>query len=94
MRKCKFYSLILVGTSKKPVAKEWNGYTDGRYNYYKNGLWFVIEPTTGLSMAYGDTRQEAAEKITPALIEQANKAVTGDLIDRFNKAVHKLQEEV
>ena len=35
MKKHTFYSLVM-GNNFRPVAKKWDGFTDGKYNYYKN----------------------------------------------------------
>ena len=60
MKKCVFYSL--VQSSNKLIAQQWQGWTDGKYNYYKNGgMWFCIEPNCGLSIAAGETRAMAKE---------------------------------
>ena len=61
MKKSVFYSVMnLYGAVH---AKEHNGYTDGEYNYYRAGkkLWWCIEPNTGLSIAGGETRDQAQQ---------------------------------
>lgn len=53
MKKTTFYSLCggsAYGGGIKRVPH--NGYTDGTYNYYKNGSrWYAIVPENGISAA-------------------------------------------
>ena len=62
MKKTVFYSM--VHENGKSIAKRQNGYTDGKYNYYKNqwGTWFVIHPENGLSVCADSTRKAAAAR--------------------------------
>lgn len=93
MKKCKFYSLIM-GEEHQPIAKEWNGYTDTYFNYYKNevGQWFAIEPSIGLSVAQANTRKEAQHKATmPPMFKKIKDAITQDMITHFNNLVMEAQ---
>ena len=55
MKKTVFYSMVLK--NGQIGAKQWQGWTDGEYNYYKyRGDWFCIEPNTGHSVGQGETR--------------------------------------
>ena len=61
MTKLNFYSLMRVGGKAQAILH--NGYTDGDFNYYKNGSsWSAIHPLYGLSVASGATRKDAAEE--------------------------------
>lgn len=97
MKKHTFYSLVM-GEHGKPVAKEWNGFTDGIYNYYKNeyNKWFAIEPTTGLSVVYGrNTRKECANIAhVPGMLEKVKERITTDLQTRFNSLVTEEMQHV
>jgi hypothetical protein len=89
MKKHVFYSLIMQ--NNKIIAKQWFGYTCGRFNYYKNewGKWEAIEPTTGLSVTYSrNTRKECEQAAnTPEMLEKVKNAVTEELQERFNKII-------
>lgn len=87
MKHCKFYSLVM---EKRPVAKLQDGYTDGLFNYYcskyntKRGIWYAIEPSTGLSVATATTRRDVARKATaPAMLKACNEKITQQMIQRF-----------
>ena len=74
MKKCKFYSLV-NGTNNKPIAKRWEGYTDGIFNYYKNeyNTWYCIEPSTGLSIGNDRIRKNLYERVnTPKMFKMVN----------------------
>ena len=95
MKKHTFYSLF-HGNNEKPIAKKWDGYTDGTYNYYKNefGKWYAIEPTTGMSVInYRNTRKECSDAANvPELLEKVKKAITPELQMRFNNLVADLEK--
>lgn len=85
MKKCNFYSLVM-GEQGQPVAKEWSGYTDIYFNYYKNefGQWFAIEPSTGLSVTQANTRKEAQKRATaPEMLRKINDKINQEMIQRF-----------
>ena len=96
MKKHTFYSLIL-GTNHKPVAKKWDGFTDGKYNYYKNeyNKWYAIEPTTGLSVINSrNTRKECeAAANTPEMLQKVKDKITNDMQMRFDMLVTEAQAE-
>ena len=92
MNKCSFYSLMYK--NGKTAAVLHHGYSDGTFYYYnsgkKNPYWEVIHPLFGLSVTYGYTRKEAAEKAhAPALLnriaEESEKRGKA-LAEQFNKA--------
>ena len=57
MKKCSFYT-----RKTGDIVERVNGWTDGVYNYYKNGdMWFCIVPEIGISCAHANSRKEAAE---------------------------------
>ena len=72
MKKHQFYSMAIKGGV--PVAEPRKGYTDGEYNYYNAGYkhWHCIEPTTGLSVVTG-TSKEHAQQRAAGLKDQVEK---------------------
>ena len=90
MKKHTFYSLVL-GTNHKPIAKKWNGFTDGKYNYYKNeyNKWYAIEPTTGLSVINSRNTRKDCEQLanTPEMLEKVKDKITEEMQMRFDKCV-------
>lgn len=95
MKKHSFYSLMRVNGKTTAVLQE--GYSDGTYYYYKNGgQWSAIHPLIGLSVTYGYTRKECAEKahapeLFKKVIEISNERgeqLTAD----FEKAIQALKE--
>ena len=62
MKRISFYSLHRPdGLPLQAVMHD--GYTDGKFNYYRNaaGVWFAISPETGLSLTSGRTRRYVVE---------------------------------
>ena len=96
MKKHTFYSLV-YGGKNGPIIKKWDGYTDGRYNYYKNeySKWYAIEPTTGLSVInYRNTRKECEIAANaPGIIEKVKNAIKTDMQLRFNNLVAEAMAE-
>lgn len=87
MKKCTFYSLIF---ERKPVAKLHEGYTDGIFNYYRTkpnaGVWWAIEPSTGLGVATGTSRKQAATRATaPEKLKACGEKITPQMIQRFTE---------
>lgn len=74
MYKSTFYTMTTKGIKKQ------NGYSDGKWNYYK-GLdknddcekWFAIDPLTGLSVCSGTSRDNAKDN-----------AYTQEIIHKFS----------
>lgn len=59
MKKCIFYTRKTGG-----IVERVNGWTDGTYNYYKNGdLWYCIVPEVGLSVAMGRSREDVVSQV-------------------------------
>lgn len=92
MKKAVFYSLVYEGGY--PTAKQWKGWTDGEYNYYKyKGQWFCIEPYTGLSVGSGETRTIArtfADINKEKIAELRNKPEWGEMVSKLDAAVQAL----
>jgi hypothetical protein len=92
MKKYTFYSLIYNGKNGA-MAKKWDGFTDGNYNYYKNEFskWYAIEPTTGLSVINSRNTRKDCEVAanTPEMLENVQKRITKAMQDRFNKLVQE-----
>lgn len=94
MKKYSFYSLMRVNGKTTAVLQE--GYSDGTYYYYKNGgQWSAIHPLIGLSVTYGYTRKECAEKAhAPGLQKVIQERVTQhgeQLTKNFENAIKELK---
>lgn len=91
MKKVQFFTLVRRDGADKVECV--NGYTDGRFNYYKCafGGWFAIEPSCGLSMSQAHTRKEAAAKAYEAAAQIAGYTYTEKVFQqaraRFDKAL-------
>ena len=58
MKKCSFY------TCKTKGIERVNGWTDGTYNYYKDGsIWFCIVPEVGLAAARGSSKKDVVAQV-------------------------------
>ena len=59
MKKCSFYTRKAGG-----IVERVNGWTDGVYNYYKNGdLWFCIVPDIGIAAVTGSSRKDVVAQV-------------------------------
>ena len=96
MKKHSFYSLMRKDGKNKAVLH--NGFSDGTFYYYKdNYTWYAIHPLCGLSVCYGYTRKECADKAhAPALFAK----ITEDFVKRgetltaqFENAIRELKAE-
>ena len=59
MKKCSFYTRKTKAGIKGGIVERVNGWTDGVYNYYKNGdLWFCIVPDIGIAAVTGYSRKD------------------------------------
>ena len=59
MKKYSFYTRKAGG-----IVERVNGWTDGTYNYYKNGdVWFCIVPEVGLSAAMGSSKKDVVAQV-------------------------------
>lgn len=59
MKKCSFYTRKNKTGRTGGIVERVNGWTDGTYNYYKNGnKWFCIVPEVGLAAAMGYSRKD------------------------------------
>ena len=99
MKKHSFYSLMRKDGKKRAVLH--NGFSDGTFYYYSTGerykTWYAIHPLCGLSVCYGFTRKECANKAhAPALFAK----ITEDFVKRgetltaqFEMAIRELKVE-
>lgn len=89
MKKHEFYSL--VRKNNQVTARQWQGWTDGEYNYYRiNGMWCCIVPDCGLSVSYGETRAIAranADLLKEQIERKRNSPEWPGMVERFTKAV-------
>lgn len=88
MKKHQFFSM--VRDNGKKTVKMQNGYTDGEFNYYSTGRgsWHCIDPKTGLSIAYGSTRekaQQAAKSVADRFEEAKSTATYEKAVEQFAK---------
>lgn len=59
MKKCSFYTRKTGG-----IVERVNGWTDGVYNYYKNGdMWFCIVPDIGIAAVTGSSRKDVVSQV-------------------------------
>ena len=59
MKKCSFYTRKTGG-----IVERVNGWTDGRYNYYRNGdMWFCIIPEVGIAAVTGSSRKDVVSQV-------------------------------
>ena len=59
MKKCSFYTRKAGG-----IVERVNGWTDGKYNYYKNGdMWFCIVPDIGIAAVTGSSRKDVVTQV-------------------------------
>lgn len=99
MTKTSFYSIMLKDKRKQAVLH--HGYSDGTYYYFKadSSTWYAIHPLIGLSVAWGYTRKEAAEKAHSECIKSGLKTVYANtagyekLGANFDKLVKEAQND-
>lgn len=73
MEKCSFYTRKNKTGRTGGIVERVNGWTDGTYNYYKNGdLWFCIIPEVGLAAATGYSRKDVVDQ-----------AYNSDIVDKI-----------
>lgn len=97
MKKITFYSLHNDKENNGEIeARLHNGYTDGKFNYYKIGknTWFAIDPRTGIAICQNKTRRLAMEQtnsdtITEQLEEYRESENYPKLIEQFEVAVYE-----
>lgn len=90
-----FYSMHCSAKTKEKVVILHKGYTDGTYNYYgKNGIWYVIEPDTGLSVVKGFSAKEI-KKIAhdPECIKKLRDFRNTSVYDQFAREFKSLVEK-
>lgn len=90
MKKTTFYSVMMQKGG--PAAVLHNGYTDGTYQYYKNGVqWCAILPGVGLAVCFEYTRKACAENAhgagTAERIAAAMERSGDEMRARFNRLV-------
>ena len=64
MEKCSFYTRKNKTGRTGGIVERVNGWTDGVYNYYKNGnQWFAVVPEVGLSAAMGSSKKDVVAQV-------------------------------
>lgn len=97
MKKLDFYTRLKK--EGKEVAVLVSGYTDGKFNYYKNGSWFAILPTLGLTFCQPkSTRKELVNSIyNTEIIDKINNFINTrlepDAVEYFEKLIEKSEEK-
>ena len=63
MKKCSFYTCKTKAGINGGIVERVNGWTDGVYNYYKNGdMWFCIIPEVGIAAVTGYSRKDVVSQ--------------------------------
>lgn len=58
MKKCSFYTRKTGG-----IVERVDGWTDGTYNYYKDGdMWYCIVPEVGIAATTGYSRKDVVSQ--------------------------------
>lgn len=64
MKKCSFYTRKNKTGRTGGIVERVNGWTDGTYNYYKDGsIWFCIVPDIGIAAATGYSRKDVVNQV-------------------------------
>ena len=90
MKKCSFYT-------RKTKGIEWvNGWTDGKFNYYKNGdMWFCIVPDIGIAAVTGSSRKDVVTQVydhdTAAKIASIMDRDGEKLKEKFNSLIQETE---
>ena len=87
MKKCSFYTRKTGG-----IVERVNGWTDGTYNYYRNGdMWFCIVPEVGIAAATGYSRKDVvAQAYNPVIVDKIAAIMDRDgeeLKEKFNELI-------
>ena len=97
MKKITFYSLHNSKENNGEIeARLHNGYTDGKFNYYKikKNTWFAIDPQTGIAVCQSKTRtltmeQANSQEITEQLEKYRKSESYSKLIEQFKITIYK-----
>lgn len=84
MKKCSFYTRKTKAGIKGGIVEWVNGWTDGTYNYYKNGdMWFCIVPDIGIAAVTGYSRKDVMLQ-----------AYDHDIVDKISAIMDRDGEEL
>lgn len=92
MEKCSFYTRKNKTGRTGGIVERVNGWTDGTYNYYKDGnKWFCIVPEVGLAAAMGSSRKDVvAQSYNPHIVDKIAAIMDRDgkeLKEKFNELI-------
>lgn len=101
MKKIKFYSLHKDNINNGKIeARLHDGYTDGKFNYYKMGTdtWWAIDPDTGIAVGNDKTRKLVMEmansdKIMERLEKYKESENYQKLIEQLNNVVSETEQK-
>ena len=92
MKKCSFYTRKAKAGIKDGIVERVNGWTDGVFNYYRNGdMWYCIIPEVGIAAVTGSSRKDVmyrvydhdiASKVVAIMARDGEK-----LKEKFNKLI-------
>lgn len=87
MKKCSFYTRKAGG-----IVERVNGWTDGKYNYYKTGdMWFCIVPDIGIAAVTGNSRKDVVTQVyAPDVAAKISAIMDRDgatLREKFNSLI-------
>lgn len=90
MKKCSFY------TRKAKGIERVNGWTDGKFNYYRNGdMWFCIVPDIGIAAATSYSRKDVVNQVyNPDIAAKIATIMDRDgekLREKFNSLVQAVE---
>lgn len=87
MKKCSFYT-----RKTGDIVERVNGWTDGKFNYYKNGdMWFCIVPDIGIAAVTGSSRKDVVDQAyNPDIVDKIAAIMDRDgakLREKFNSLI-------
>lgn len=96
MKKCSFYTRKIKSGIKDGIVERVNGWTDGVYNYYKNGdMWYCIVPEVGIAAATGNSRKDVVSQVydhdIAAKIATIMERDGEELKEKFNSLVQEAE---
>lgn len=91
MKKCSFYTRKTGG-----IVERVNGWTDGTYNYYRNGdMWFCIVPDIGIAAAMGSSKKDVVAQVYSRDIVDKIAAIMDrdgeELKEKFNSLIQEAE---
>ena len=96
MKKCSFYTRKTKAGIKGGIVERVNGWTDGKFNYYRNGdMWFGIVPDIGIAAVTGYSRKDVvAQAYCPDIVDKIAAIMERDgekLREKFNSLIQETE---